>query len=346
MVSFWFLSGWKSYHDSVGIDKMKRFLKKVKFHKINSRLLNKGISLSPRILTPLETFLIKRYTTEEIKYPPTFIIGAPRTGSTISYEYISNYLDVTYISNFMCKFYKTLYLALVVSKVIFKDKEHNFFYSKQGRTQGLNSPSECGQFWYRWFPKDRHFVDFNELDSAQITQIQDVIKAVVNRNNKPIVFKNMNCGQRLRVIKDIFPNALFIYCRRDPLYTAQSIIETREKVYGSRTEWWSIMPKEYNELLKLDYPEQVVKQIYYIQKQIEEDLSLFGKKQFIEIWYEDFCESPELTIENIKDFMSRSGVDVRCKAKVIENQINLSQQRRIDRTTWDKLSEIINSLNW
>ena len=319
---------------------MKRLLK------FPHRLLNKAIYLSPKILTPLETFSIKKYTTEEIKYPPVFIIGAPRTGSTILYEYITNYLDVTYINNFMCRFHKTLYLASVASKIIFQDKQHNCFDSTQGRTDGLNSPSECGEFWYRWFPKDRHFVDFNELSRLQATQIRDVVKAVVNKNNKPIVFKNMNCGQRLRVIKDVFPNALFIYCKRDALYTAQSIIETREKVCKDRAEWWSIMPKEYNELLKLDYPEQVVKQIYYVQKQIEEDLSLFGKKQFIEIWYEDFCKSPRLTIENVRDFMSQNGANVRYKAKMIENQINLSQQRRIDKTTYDKLNRIINSLDW
>jgi len=323
---------------------MKR---KVKFYKkIGLRLLNKAIYLSPKILAPLETFLIKKYTTEKIKYPPVFIIGAPRTGSTILYEYITNYLDVTYINNFICKFYSLLYLGSVVSKIVFQDKQHNRFDSEQGRTQGLNSPSECGEFWYRWFPRDRHFVDFNELDSLQITQIRDVIKAVVNKNNKPIVFKNMNCGQRLRVIKDVFPDALFIYCKRNPLFTAQSIIETREKVCKNRAVWWSIMPKEYNELLKLDYPEQVVKQVYYIQKQIEEDLSLFGKKQFIEIWYKDFCKSPRLTIEKIRNFMFQNGANIRYKAQLIENQINLSQQRKIDKTTYDKLKEIINFLDW
>lgn len=106
------------------------------------------------------------------------------------------------------------------------------------------------------------------------------------------------------------------------------------------------MPRKYDELLKLDYPEQVVKQIYYIQKQIEEDLRLFGERQSIEVWYESFCESPRLVIEGIRDFMLQNGINVTYRSEVIQRQVNLSQQRRIDKATYDKLSETINSLDW
>ncbi len=314
-------------------------------YRVKQMLIHGAIYLASRVLTPIEVSLIRRYK-KKIKYPPIFIIGAPRTGSTILYEYITHYLDVMYINNLMCGFHPTLYLGSVISRVVFRNKQHGCFASERGRTRGLNSPSECGLFWYRWIPKDRHFVDFNELDSLQIAQIHDVVRAVVNASKKPILFKNMNCGQRLRIIKDIFPNALFIYCRRDHLYTAQSIIEVRERVYKSRTKWWSIMPRKYDELLKLDYPEQVVKQIYYIQKQIEEDLRLFGERQSIEVWYESFCESPRLVIEGIRDFMLQNGINVTYRSEVIQRQVNLSQQRRIDKATYDKLSETINSLDW
>jgi len=310
------------------------------------RYLNTALNIGHRTLIPIENLLIHHYSKEEIRYPPVFLIGAPRTGSSILYEYITNDLEVNYINNLMCKFYITLYIASIVSKIIFRNKQHNCFDSHQGMTKGLNSPSECGRFWYRWFPRDRHFVDFNELDIIQIKQIQEIVTALVNKHNKPLVIKNMNCGQRLRVIRDVFPIALFIYCKRDPLFTAQSIIETRERVFNNRLKWWSIMPKEYNDLVILDYPEQVVKQIYCIQKQIEEDLCLFGEKQWIEIWYEDFCRSPRLIMDKVKNFFNQNGTDVKYKAEVIEEKVHFSQQRRIDSNTYNKLIEIINSLDW
>ena len=318
---------------------------KLRLHAIKQILAYRVVSVISRVLTPIEVFCVKRYK-GEIKYPPIFMIGAPRTGSTILYEYITHYLDVVYINNLMCIFHRILYLGYVISRVVLRNKQHGCFDSENGSTSGLNSPSECGEFWYRWVPTDRHFVDFNELDNLQIAQIHDIVRSVVNASNKPIVFKNMNCGQRLRIIKDIFPNALFIYCKRDPLYTAQSLIEVREKVYKSRTKWWSIMPREYDELIKLDYPEQVVKQIYYIQKQIEEDLCLFARRQSIEVWYESFCESPKLTIERIRDFMLQNGIEATYRSEVIQRRANLSQQRRIDKATYDRLNEIINSLDW
>lgn len=106
------------------------------------------------------------------------------------------------------------------------------------------------------------------------------------------------------------------------------------------------MPKEYDKLLKLDYCEQVVKQIYYIQKQIEKDAECFEKKQFIEIRYEEFCKSPKSIIEDISSFMSQNGVSVGYKVEMAEAKIKLSQQRRIDKQTYNRLIKLIESLDW
>ncbi|MBW7989681.1 MAG: sulfotransferase [Planctomycetes bacterium] len=328
------------------IQRISQIESEIIFWKIRRKLFNTIAGLVRRILAPVEAFVIRRYATEEAKYPPIFIIGAPRAGSTILYEYMTNYLDIMYINNFMCRFNKILYLASVASKIIFRGGQHNCFDSEHGATNGWNSPSECGGFWYRWFPRDKHFVDSDELDNIQISQIREVVVAIINKHNKPILFKNMNCGQRLRIIKNIFPNALFIYCKRDPLFTAQSIIESRERIHKNRQTWWSIMPREYDKLLKLDYCEQVVKQIYYIQKQIEKDADFFEKKQFIEIWYEDFCKLPKSIIEDIRSFLSQNGVSTGYRAEVAETKIRLSQQRRIDKQTYNRLSKLVESLDW
>lgn len=326
--------------------RINRIESKIMFRKIWRKLFSTMTGLVQGVLAPVEAFAIRRHSAEEGGHTPIFIIGAPRTGSTILYAYMTNYLDVLYINNFMCRFNRILYLASVVSQFFFRGGQHNCFDSEHGNTRGWNSPSECGGFWYRWFPRDKHFVDSEELNNAQKMQIRDIVTTIQNTYSKPMLFKNMNCGQRLRVIKDIFPNALFIYCKRNPLFAAQSIIETRERVHKNRQAWWSIMPKEYNELLKLDYCEQVVKQIYYIQKQMEGDLCLFEKKQSIEIHYEDLCDSPKSTIEEIRNFLSQNGVSVGYRAEVAETKIKLSQQRRIDEQTYNRLSKLVESLDW
>lgn len=106
------------------------------------------------------------------------------------------------------------------------------------------------------------------------------------------------------------------------------------------------MPKEYDELLKLDYPEQVVKQIYHIEKQIDDDLALFDAKQWIEIGYEDFCRSPKEAMEKIRSLASRNGIKIGYRVEMTEYQIPLSRHRKIDEETFGKLRESIADLDW
>ena len=44
-------------------------------------------------------------TEEKLEYPPIFIIGAPRSGSTLLYQVLTDYFEVGYISNLHAHFF-------------------------------------------------------------------------------------------------------------------------------------------------------------------------------------------------------------------------------------------------
>ena len=260
------------------------------------------------VLQPLERSLIEKYGEQgTYKYPLVFIIGAPRTGSTIFYQTITNYWDIGYLNNVECGLFRTILCASMMSEKMFKEKRHNNFQVRHGATKGLNSPSECGAFWYRWFPKARHFVDKDELPPAHQQDMRKMIGALMAIKKKPLFFKNMNCGQRIRALSQIFPEAIFIHCTRDPLYTAQSLLKVRKRIYGNFHTWWSIMPKEYPHLRSLSPYEQVVAQIYYIEKQIREDLVEFFPGRYTTINYECFANSPMKTLQEAHLFLEQFG---------------------------------------
>lgn len=114
-------------------------------------------------LKPVEKSLARRYQGKAIINRPIFIIGAPRTGSTILYQVMTNCWDVGYINNLECSLHETVIATSKLSKFIFKNKSYNNFTATHSGTSGLNSPRECCAFWYRWFPINRHFVDQSEL---------------------------------------------------------------------------------------------------------------------------------------------------------------------------------------
>lgn len=305
--------------------------------------LNGFAGLTSIALQPVEKYLAKKYGDEGIKkYPPVFIIGAPRTGSTIFYQVITNYWNIGYISNFESIFYRNIIVCLILSQKIFKNKCHNNFKAYHGTTKGYNSPNEFGSFWYRWFPQDRHFVGADELAESQKREMRRVVSAMIALKKKPLFFKNMNCGQRIGALSQIFPEALFIYCTRNPLYTAQSLLETRKRVYGNYNTWWSIMPNEYHKLQLLRPAEQVTTQIYYINKQINKDLEKYYSGKWIELKYEHFTENPSQQLQAIRSFFETHSISVNQKIDRPLDFISNMNKITMNSATITELKEHIN----
>lgn len=224
---------------------------------------------------------------------PIFIVGAPRTGSTILYQALTNLYQVTYIDNFAAKWFRNLRFGVWLSKKMFGDAPHNNYRAQHGSTQafGLHAPSECGAFWYRWLSRERHFVDHRELPRSALDMIRKEVLGVTCKYGRPFLFKNLNAGQRLRLIREAFPGARIIYIKRDPRYVVMSILRARESLGIKRGHWWSIKPRNYKELIELDEAEMCACQVSFIESQIEEDLDLFPKEQIFHVHFNDLTAS-------------------------------------------------------
>lgn len=246
------------------------------------------------VILPILRFLENKKFRKFVKrkYQPIFIIGAPRTGSTILYQALTNAYKFAYIDNTACIWHRNLRFGMWLSHKKYGDKPHNNFKAEHGNTRkfGGHAPSECGQFWYRWLPKDRHFVDHDEVTDRMIQQIREEVLGVSGYFQRPLLFKNLNAGQRLRLIKKAFPDAKIIFVRRDPRFVTRSILKARKKVGVPAGRWWSIMPANVDELLKLPEPDMCAAQVYYLERQIEEDLKLFYVDNVRTIHYQELGE--------------------------------------------------------
>lgn len=304
---------------------------------------NKFLSIISPLIKKWESKHVKKYAIQHLKHEPVFIIGAPRTGSTILYQTLTNQLDVLYIDNLVCKFYKNFFFGFWLSDKLFKQKAHNCFKSNHGDTSacGLHAPSECGGYWYRWLPSDRHFIDYDNITDDMVEQIRDEIAAVINYYDKPLVFKNLNAGQRLRLLQKCFPSAKFIFVKREPLFTAQSILKAKRKIDIADNEFWSVMPKNTNELKSLGAYEQIVKQIYNIEKQIIEDSKFFDKSNFLVVNYQELGEEFENTLIRCQNFIG-------LKQKLTYNKANikLTENISLSNEEIEKIKDEIKKLDW
>jgi hypothetical protein len=275
----------------------------IKFNKANKFYSRKQLSVrflrylaygvSP-ILKGIELFLyaIRKKKSLEYTIQPVFIIGAPRTGSTILYQALTNAYQLAYIDNTACTWHRNLFFGMWLSKKKYGDAPHNNFKADHGNTQkfGGHAPSECGGFWYRWLPRDRHFIDHYEVTNQMVSEIRAEVLGVTSSLGKPLLFKNLNAGQRLRLIKRAFPDAKILFIRRDPRFVIRSILKSRSRIGLNASQWWSIMPPNCEELAALPEPEMCAAQVYFIEKQIEEDLALFPVQNVQQIHYQAFDE--------------------------------------------------------
>lgn len=274
--------------------------------KVTSKITNLSLKLLSPITSIGEKQKLEQYSQTNPKHSPIFIIGAPRTGSTILYQSLTNYFNVSYIDNLSCLFHRNLFFGMYLSNKIYKDKPHNCFNSVHGdtwKTGGQHAPSECGQFWYRWLPTDHHFIDYDEIADDMVEDIRKNIFAILNYYDRPFVFKNLNAGQRLRLIHKVYPGSKFIWIRRDPVDTINSILKIRQKLNIPTNEWWSIKPHNYKDLLKEDEIDMVTQGVYYLEKQIHTDLKLFNKEQYSIINYEDLDKLLSSNFSSLKSFL-------------------------------------------
>jgi hypothetical protein len=296
------------------------------------------------ILKALEKPILRKYGQDNPAHPAVFIIGAPRTGSTIFYELVTNIYDVLYISNLNYLGFRNLFFSFWLSNSLFKNKPHNYFASSLGRTfdGGLKAPHEGDRFWYQFIPKGIHYLELEDVKMKKVKKIKRIINAIIHKYNKLFVFKSMPAGLRLKIVKKLFPDAKFIFIKRNPVFVAQSIIKARIKYHGDENSWWSIKPKNYNEIKDDKYYRQVVKQIYYIEKQIEEDKALFPSKNFLTVSYEELVQDLDQTLNKVESFL---GYDFKRDNYCIPN-LKLSNRIRIDKEIFEKIEKEVQNYDW
>lgn len=240
---------------------------------------------------------------------PVFIIGPPRSGTTLAYQLVTSCFDVGYITNLEARRPYIPAMAALMAGLLVKAREGVAQYSSEyGRTSGRFGPHEAGQFWYRWFPAGKEvYVREGELHTRFIKEMRQFLLFLESVKRKTLVFKNVYHCARIGALKEAFPEAVFIVVRRDPLEVAQSILRAREKVGNGREQWWSL-PLPYGTPDHLPWAEQIVQQVEDVYREVDERSRNMGKDCFFDIDYASMCQDPRAVLCNLEIFLERRGV--------------------------------------
>ncbi len=262
-----------------------------------------------KTLNLLEYFEQRDLPTSSSPLRPIFILGAPRSGTTLTYQIITHSFDVGYFSNLHALFYTNPAFIQKIIKYLPRHKSYNF-HSSHGRIRGLTAPSEAGAYWYRFFRKSPQHVSLKEIDEQKMKAMVHSLKRFQRATNKPIIIKNLPITVRLEVIQKYIPDAIFIVVRRDTQSNIHSILNARQKSLGRTDVWWSVETPNIDELASKAPEEQVLGQITTIHHLIEKAKQSGNGENFFDLNYEDLCKNPKDVMDALDVFFKNQNLPV------------------------------------
>jgi sulfotransferase family protein len=262
-----------------------------------------------------------------LRHPPIFFIGAPRSGSTLMFQVITDAFDVGYLSNAHCRFFGSPALAERLLRPL-ANKPMSDYQSNHGVTRGQYAPSECGEWWYRFFRRDPAYVPLEEADPAKMRCFRRSLLAMTEAFDKPVVFKNLYASLRVQAIIAHIPEALFLEVHRNEVDNAIDILNARMNCYGNYDTWFSVPPPGVDLLKRLPAAEQVLGQIRSIYQTISRDMESTGSGRFFALEYDKFCKDVHGCIDDVASFLYQNDVMIN-RAHSVPARFNSRSEIRI-----------------
>ena len=230
--------------------------------------------------------------------PLIYIVGAPRSGTTLLYQLLCRYLPVGYINNLSARFWLRPSVGIRLSRTILGDQDRELitFRSTHAVSEGPAGPHEFGYFWRYWLHLDEcitHHLSAAELEKVDKCGLKHALeREVISSFGCPVVFKNVICGFHARFLTDVHQPSVFVHIKRDTYATAASILKTRMERYHSYSAWWSLKPSTYGfKTQPCDPAMEVIRQVIDCRREIDQELSSQDVRA-CSVTYEDLCADP------------------------------------------------------
>jgi hypothetical protein len=242
---------------------------------------------------------------------PIFVLGAPRSGTTLAYQLLVEGLDVGWLANAHAARAADV-VAVEHAAPSRADRRAADFESTHGATAGDWGPSEAGEYWYRFFPRGRHQQDASDATTARTGDITAAVRAFSAACGSPVVFKNTLNSLRVPVLAAALPEARFVLVERDLADNARSLLVGRTR-RDDLHEWWGARPDGADALVDATPAEQVVWQAREVTRVARDDLATHADGRWIGVTYDELCADPRGVLACVHEWLVDHDVDVQLR---------------------------------
>jgi hypothetical protein len=250
---------------------------------------------------------------------PIFLVGVPRSGTTMLQDILCAHPQVAYFTNAM-HMYPTCLCAVEDLRKRFRLDFSGERFLQDGIRVGTGTPNEGHAFFARWLDRDPYALDgvkvhFNDLSEAQKEAMGRTIRKVLwsfGGQGKRFFNKNPNSLFYLPLMQEAFPDARIIHIVRDARQVANSML----KLYARTQAQLARIPRQ-DDRPFIPYP-RYANLRHYVETYGAEDLRTTSHiwrdamafvdscrgdlTHFYEVRYEDILADPRGEIERLLAF--------------------------------------------
>ncbi len=258
-------------------------------------------------------------------YPSVFLVGLPRSGTTLAMQILTESLDLGFINNLTARFWKNPVVGIKLSKILEEKKEQSSFSSNYGKTKSLFEPHEFFYFWDNILNVSNNYYDHKKRDlTFDSHKFKSEVMKLSKAFQKPTIYKGIYQGFHAKKISEVLPNTYFIYIKRKPLNVAKSLFQARIDYYNDANKWWGTHIKEYPKLKNECVEKQLATQVIRLEEEYLAQLDGLDNKIIID--YEKLCQSPNKIISSIRnDILKKTGYQIDIK-NTIDKTFNPSSK--------------------
>ena len=285
-------------------------------------------SVPPILLNWIELYL-KKYNIK--KYPIIFIISAPRSGSTLTYQILSKGIRCQYFTNL----WNLLYSVPLIGGLFSMDKmsSKNDFSSDRGLVDGVYGQAEGLKFWKYWIDQGLEQKRKNNIRISRIKYLRKVFGRLLSEKS-PLIISFLGHAYCVDLLRIIFPGCIFLYLKRDKLSNIYSMYKV-----GQEFEWFSLKSYGWKEALKLDSHSRYIWQYNKILKTIESQIS---HEDTLVVNYEKICQDPKGFLKDVKLFCRTKNIEIKLTLENIPDSFEVSKVTEDDNSDAKLISDILN----
>lgn len=263
-------------------------------------LIKGGRAITDATLGQLEKRIVRQKG--QPKYPPIFIIGHSRSGTTLLYQILCAHLELAYFANATVKFPAYPVLSTMFFRRLGVCDPDPCYESEYGITRGWNQPNSGYSLWKSWFGTGHGEMGIEPKNETAREEMIGTVSWISEMYDRPFINKWTPNSARLVELGRSFPEANFLLMRREFQNIAQSMLKARIEVKGDPKESFVTWPEEYESSDPVDYIHSVVEHIRLVENGILSSIDNIGADRFLRINYQDLCKSPLNILNLVRDF--------------------------------------------